>query len=116
MTETFQILYAPLLKDVFTQQAQQQLARGAEALSVARSYAHQGKPDFTLAFLLLARCPEDEKRETLAHAYEQRAALTTEKADAYSMQFHRSFPLMKREAHKDLQAARAIRQGQPIER
>jgi hypothetical protein len=115
MTETFHTLYAPLLQDVFTQQAQQQLAQGAEALGMARSYAQLGKPDFTLAFLLLAHCPQAEKHETLAHAYERRAALTTEKAHTYSLQFHRSFPLMKREAQKDLQAARAIRQGQPIE-
>lgn len=114
--ETFQTLYAPLLNDVFTQQALQQLAQGAEALSVAQSYARLGKPDFTLAFLLLAPCPEAEKRETLACAYEQRAALTIEKAQAYTGQFHRSFPLMKREAQKDLQAARTIRQGQPLER
>jgi len=116
MTETFQTMYAPLLKDVFSQQAREHLAQGAEALSAAQAYARLGKPDFTLAFLLLAPCPEAEKRETLACAYEQRAALTTEKAQTYSMQFHRSFPLMKREAQKDLQAARAIRQGQPLER
>lgn len=116
VADTFETLYAPLLKEVFTQQAQQQLAQGAEALSVARLYAQLGKPDFTLAFLLLVERPETEKRELLAHAYERRAALTEKQANDYSLQFHRPFPLMRREARKDLQAARAIRQGEPIER
>lgn len=115
MTDTFQTTYARLLKEVFTQQAQQQVAQGAEAFSVARSYAHLGKPDFTLAFLLLVERSEEEKRETLAHAYERRAALTEEKAHEYNLQFHRPFPLMKLQARKDLQTARAIRQGQPVE-
>lgn len=115
MSDTFATLYAPLLKDVFTEQARQQIEQGAEAFTSARSYAELGKPDFTLAFLLLVERAEEEKRETLAHAYERRAALAEEKANAYSQQFHRPFPLMKLEARKDLQAARAIRQGQPLE-
>ena len=115
MSDTFQRLYAPLLKEVFTQQARQQIARGIEAFSAARSYAELGKPDFTLAFLLLVERSEEEKRETLAHAYERRAVLSEEKANEYSLQFHRPFPLMKLEARKDLQAARAIRQGQPLD-
>jgi hypothetical protein len=115
VADTFHLTYAPLLKEVFTQQARQQVAQGAEAFSVACSYAHLGKPDFTLAFLLLVERSEEEKRETLAHAFERRAALTEEKAHEYHLQFHRFFPLMKSQAHKDLQTARAIRQGQPVE-
>lgn len=115
MSDTFASLYAPLLKEVFTEQARQQIEQGAEALAAARSYAELGKPDFTLAFLLLVERKEEEKRELLAHAYERRAALAEEKANAYSLQFHRPFPLMKLEARKDLRAARAIRQGQPLE-
>ena len=115
MADTFQGLYAPLLKEVFTQQARQQIARGIEAFSAACSYAELGKPDFTLAFLLLVERSEEEKRETLAHAYERRAVLAEEKANEYSLQFHRPFPLMKLEARKDLQAARAIRQGRPLD-
>lgn len=114
MSDTFETLYGPLLKQVFTEQAQQQVSQGTEASTAARAYAELGKPDFTLAFLLLIEQTEEEKRETLAHAYERRAALAEEKANEYSLQFHRPFPLMKLEARKDLQAARAIRQGQPL--
>ncbi len=114
MADTFESLYAPLLKQVFTEQARQQIARGADPLDTARSYAELGKPDFALAFLLLIDYPEDEKRELLAHAYERRAALAEQKANEYSLQFHLPFPLMKLEARRDLQAARAIRQGEPV--
>lgn len=116
VSDTFQRLYAPLLKEVFTQQARQQIAQGAEAFSAARSYAELGKPDFTLAFLLLVERSEAEKREVLAYAYERRAALSEEKANEYRLQFHRPFPLIKLEARKDLQAARAIREGRPIDK
>ena len=114
MADTFAMLYAPALKDVFTEQARQQIAQGAEALGSARAYAELGKPDFALAFLLLAETSIEEKRETLAHAYERRATLAEEKAREYQLQFHRAFPLIKLEARKDLQAAQAVRQGQPI--
>jgi hypothetical protein len=113
--DTFESLYAPLLKAVFTEQAQRQIAQGADALNSARRYAEQGKPDFTLAFLLLIEHPEEGKRETLAHAYERRAALAEEKAAEYSLQFHRPFPLIKLEARKDLLIAQTIRQGQPVQ-
>lgn len=115
MQDTFEILYAPTLKPVFTEQARGQIAQGAEALNSAHSYAELGKPDFTLAFLLLTEAASlEEKRETLAHAFERRAELAKQKAREYEVQFHRPFPLMKLEARKDLQAAQAVRQGQPI--
>ena len=114
MTDTFEQLYMPALKAVFTEQAQQQLAQGAEAFASAQAYAELGKPDFTLAFLLLSEQTEEVKRETLARAYEQRAALAEAKANEYTQQFHRPFPLMKVEARRDLQAAQAVRQNRPI--
>ncbi len=112
---TFESLYSPLLKDVFTEQARQQIVQGAEAWPAARMYAELGKPDFTLAFLLLSEQLDEEKREVLARAYERRAVLSEEKAAAYNVQFHRPFPLIKLEARKDLLAAKAIRQGQPVQ-
>ena len=111
VSETFEELYAPQLKDIFKTHAQQQLDQGADALVSSRIYAEQGKPEFTLAFLLLIDLPEDEKRELLAHAYERRAALSVEKARQLDIQFHRSFPLIKLEAQKDRQVARSIREG-----
>jgi hypothetical protein len=113
--DTFESLYAPLLKEVFTEQARQQIAQGADAFASARSYAELGKPDFTLAFLLLVEHAEEEKRELLAHAYERRAALAEEKAAEYSLQFRRPFPLIKLEARKDLLIAKAVRQGQSVQ-
>ncbi len=115
MSDTFAALYASTLKEVFTEQARQQIEQGADAFDSARSYAELGKPDFALAFLLLVECSEEEKRETLAHSYERRAALAEEKATLYSQQFRRPFPLIRLEARKDLRTAQAIRQGQPIQ-
>ncbi len=115
MAETFEGLYAPLLKDVFKQHARQQLMQGANALISARSFAEQGKPDFTLAFLLETEVPEEEKRDVLARSYEQRARNTDQKAAQLDAQFHRSFPLIKLEAQKDRAAARAIRNGQRLD-
>ena len=111
MSETFEELYAQQLKDVFKVQAQQQVEQGADALESSRDYAEQGKPEFTLAFLLLVDLAEDEKRELLAYSYERRAALSEKKAQQLDIQFHRSFPLIKLEAQKDRQVARSIRQG-----
>ena len=114
MTETFEELYAQQLKDVFKTQAQQQIEQGADALASSHAYAEQGKPEFTLAFLLLVDMPDDEKRELLARSYERRAALSEKKAQQLDIQFHRSFPLIKLEAQKDRQSARAIREGKEI--
>jgi len=114
VSETFEELYAQQLKDVFKTQAQQQIEQGADALATSRAYAEQGKPEFTLAFLLLIDLPEAEKRELLAHSYERRAVLSEKKAQQLDIQFHRPFPLIKLEAQKDRQVARSIRQGKEV--
>ena len=114
MSETFEELYASLLKEVFLTHARQQLQEGADAAQSARTYAEQGKPEFTLAYLLLIDGAEEEKRELLAYAYERRARRSQEKAAQLDAQFHRPFPLIKLEAQKDLMAANAIRQGRPV--
>lgn len=114
MPETFEELYAPLLKDVFKTHAQKQLDLGADALASSRAYAEQGKPEFTLAYLLLIDLPENEKRELLAYSYERRATLSEQKAKQFNTQFHRTFPLIKLEAQKDRIAARSIRQGKQV--
>ena len=114
MSETFEELYAQQLKDVFKTQAQQQIDQGADALASSRAYAEQGKPEFTLAFLLLIDLPEAEKRELLAYSYERRATLSEKKAQQLDNQFHRPFPLIKLEAQKDRQSARSIREGKEV--
>jgi hypothetical protein len=111
VSETFEELYAQQLKDVFKVQAQEQIEQGADAVATSRAYAEQGKPEFTLAFLLHVDLPDEEKRELLAHSYDRRAALSEKKAQQLDIQFHRSFPLIKLEAQKDRQVARSIREG-----
>lgn len=112
----FAELYSKLLKDVFTEQAQQQLEQGADGLTCADAYAEQGKPEFALAYLLLINLSDDVKRDILARSYERRAELSEEKADAFDRQFHRPFPLIKLEAQKDRTAAQQIRQGKRVRR
>lgn len=114
MSETFEKLYTPLLKEVFTTKAQQMLSDGADGLVITRAYAEQGKPEFVLAFLLLIDLPEEEKRDLFAHAYERRATLSEEKAEQFNLQFHRPFPLIKLEAQKDRMTARSIREGKRV--
>jgi hypothetical protein len=116
MSSTFSELYGKLLKSVFTELAQRHLGEGADGPACADAYAEQGKPDFALAYLLLSDMPEEMKREILAHAYEQRAELSEQKAEAFDKQFHRPFPLIKLEAQKDRMAAQQVRQGRPVRR
>ena len=111
MSQTFEEHYAQQLKEVFKTQAQELIEQGADALASSQAYAEQGKPEFTLAFLLHVDIPDKEKRELLAHSYERRATLSEMKAKQLDVQFHRSFPLINMEAQKDRQLASAIRQG-----
>jgi len=115
MPETFSELYASLLKnDVFTIQARENVNQGADALACALAYAEQGKPEFTLAYLLLTDISDKEKQEILAVSYDQRAKNSEQKAELFDLQFHRPFPLIKLEAQKDRLAAQQIRQGRRV--
>lgn len=116
MSASFAEQYAGLLKDVFREQARQQLEQGADALTYADAYAEEGKPDFTLAFLLVLDAEEEVKREIFARAYERRADLSEEQAKKFEQQFHRSFPLIGQEAQKDRAMAQKIRQKQRVRR
>jgi hypothetical protein len=116
MPDTFNTLYREALKDIFLELAQQQLEQGADALTCADAYAEQGKPDFTLAYLLLIEASDDVKRAILARAYEQRASIAEGKAREFSARFHRSFPMIKEEVQKDRTAAQQIRQGERMQR
>lgn len=111
MLGSFAECYRPLLKEVFLKLAQEQLVQGADGLTCADGYAEQGKPDFTLAYLLLTESTEDVKRAIFARAYERRAEMAEQKADEFSQRFHRSFSLIKTEAQKDRTFAHNIRQG-----
>jgi hypothetical protein len=116
MPATFAELYSGLLKDVFVEHARRALEQGDDIFMCADTYAEQGKPDFTLAYLLLLQADDTVKRDILARAYEQRANISDEKAEELDRQFHRPFPLIKLEAHKDRLAAQQVRQGRRIRR
>lgn len=116
MPATFHDLYSNMLNDVFLVRARQQLEQGVDGLVCADVYADQGKPDFTLAHLLLADAPDDVKRDVLARSYERRADLTEEKAQTFAQQFHRPFPLVLLEAQKDRMSASMVRQGKRVRR
>lgn len=116
MSIDFEELYRRLLKDVFLEQARQQIAEGADALTLADAYAEQGKPEFALAYLLLTDLPDDAKRDIFARSYERRATLSDEKAESFDRQFNRPFPLIKLEAQKDRTAANQVRQGKRVRR
>ncbi len=113
---TFTELYSKSLKDVFLEHARKELEGGVDGLTYADAYAEQGKPEFTLAYLLLIDASDDVKRDIFARSYEQRAAFTEEKAESFDRQFHRPFPLIKLEAQKDRMAAQQVRQGRRIRR
>jgi hypothetical protein len=112
----FADLYRPLLKDVFIEQVRQQLSEGGDAVTFADAYAEQGKPEFALAYLLSSELPDEAKRDILARAYERRAELSDQRADAFDKQFHRPFPLIKLEAQKDRATAQQVRQGKRVRR
>ncbi len=115
MSDTFNDLYGKLINEVFLERARQQLAAGVDGVACADAYADQGKPDFTLAHLLLTDNLSDEiKRDILARAYEQRATLSEEKAESFVSQYNRPFPLIKLEAQKDRHTAQQIRQGRRV--
>lgn len=117
MPSPFEELYTPLLKnDVFTIQARENMAQGADGLTCALAYAEQGKPEFTLAYLLLIDLADEEKREILAVSFDKRATLSEEKAEQFDLQFHRPFPLIKLEAQKDRLSAQQVRQGRRVRR
>ena len=117
MPPPFEELYTPLLKnDVFTVQARENMAQGADGLTCALAYAEQGKPEFTLAYLLLIELADEEKREILAVSFDKRATLSEEKAEQFDLQFHRPFPLIKLEAQKDRLSAQQVRQGRRVRR
>jgi predicted nucleotidyltransferase len=111
MAEHFDEQYAFTIKPVFRDLAQREIAKGADPAAFARRYAERGKPDFTLAYLLEAALPDEEKRELLAHAYDRRAALSEAKAGEMHQRFHTAFPLVLRDAKKDRATARQVREG-----
>jgi hypothetical protein len=112
--KAFDALYRSLLRPAIDEIAQKEVERGADAAEQARMYTERGKPDFALAYLLLADLPDEEKRALYAQSHERRAAYIEQKARQFDRQFARPFPLLYQEAAKDRALARKIRAGQSV--
>jgi len=107
--QSFAALYRSLLRPAIEEIAQRQVTDGVDAGEQAREYTERGKPDFSLAYLLLADLPDEEKRALYAQAHERRSAYIEQKARQFDRQFARPFPLLFQEAAKDRALARRIR-------
>jgi hypothetical protein len=113
-SKTFDTLCRSLVRPAIDKIAQKDVESGADAAEQARMYTERGKPDFALAYLLVADLPDEEKRALYALAHERRAAYIEQKARQFDREFHRPFPLLFQEAAKDRALARRIRAGQSI--
>jgi hypothetical protein len=111
---SFGSLYRPLLRPAIGEIVANERAEGADASEQAHAYTERGKPDFALAWLLVADLSDEEKRALYAQAHERRAAYIEQKARQFDRQFARPFPLLFQEAAKDRALARRIRAGQSI--
>jgi hypothetical protein len=111
---SFETLYRPLLRPAIGEIVEKELNEGTDPAERAREYTERGKPDFALAWLLVAGLPDEEKRTLYARAHERRAAYIEQKARQFDRQFARPFPLLFQEAAKDRALARRIRARQSI--
>ena len=111
---SFASQYRHHAKPVFAELAARELEDRRDAGARAREYAERGKPDFALAFLLIADLPDDEKRSLYALAFERRADHSEQTADELDRRFHRPFPLVQLEAVKDRTTAARIRAGDSL--
>ncbi len=106
--------YASLVKAAFAEQVNRDAAAAQDLVARAREYAERGKPEFVLAYLVVADLPDAEKRALLADAFERRAESAERYAAAMDAEHHRPFPLIGIEARKDRSMARQVRQGKMI--
>jgi hypothetical protein len=111
---SFNDQHRALLKAAIHELAEKAIAGGADPVALAQVYSEKGKPEFVLAYLLLADLPDQEKRNLLATAYETRAAHSEEWARASEARYSRPFPLVKLEAHKDRANDRLLRAGKAV--
>jgi hypothetical protein len=105
-----------LVNDTFRELAQKAIAGGADPADLAQVYSEKGKPDFALAYLLASNLPDQEKRDILASAYENRAAQSEQWAKDSEARYSRPFPLVHLEAQKDRANARSLRAGKAARR
>jgi len=110
----FTVQYAPLVKDVFRELVARDSEQGLDMTERSHHYAARGKPEFVLAYLMVANLTDSERRDILAAAFEQHAAIAEAKAQQWDAEHHRPFPLIALEASKDRTMARQVRQGKMI--
>jgi hypothetical protein len=107
--------YGLLVKDVFRDHVQRAQNNNEDVLQQVHDYAEHGKPEFVLAYLIaIPGFNDTEKREILAYAFEKRAQIAENRAQAMDTEFNRPFPLINLEARKDYTMARQIREGKMI--
>ncbi|HEY7358116.1 MAG TPA: hypothetical protein VH590_16665 [Ktedonobacterales bacterium] len=113
---SFDDQHRALVNDTFRELAQKAIAGGADPADLAQVYSEKGKPDFALAYLLASNLPDQEKRDILASAYENRAAQSEQWAKDSEARYSRPFPLVHLEAQKDRANARSLRAGKAARR
>lgn len=113
---SFDDQHRALVKDTFRELAQKAIDGGADPADLAQVYSEKGKPEFVLAYLLVCDLPDQEKRDILATAYENRAAQSEQWARDSEARYNRPFPLVHLEAQKDRANARSLRAGKAVRR
>ncbi len=115
-TASFDEQHRALVNEAIRDLAQKALDGGADPAALAQVYSEKGKPEFVLAYLLVSDLPDQEKRELLAAAYENRAAQSEQWARDSEARYSRPFPLVHLEAQKDRANARNLRAGKAVRR
>jgi hypothetical protein len=113
---SFDDQHRALVNDTFRELVQKALDGGADPADLAQVYSEKGKPDFALAYLLASDLPDQEKRDILASAYENRAAQSEQWARDSEARYSRPFPLVHLDAQKDRANARNLRAGKAVRR
>ncbi len=113
---SFNDQHRALVNSTIHELAQKAIAGGADPVALAQVYSEKGKPEFVLAYLLEADLPDQEKRDLLATAYENRAAQSEQWARESEAKYSRPFPLVHLDAQKDRANARSLRAGKAARR
>ena len=113
---SFDEQHRKMVNSAILELAQKAVAGGGDAAALAQVYSEKGKPEFVLAYLLDTNLPDEDKREMLAVAFENRAAQSESWAKESEARYSRPFPLVHLEAQKDRANARNVRAGKPIRR
>ncbi len=113
---SFDEQHRKMVNSAILELAQKAVEGGGDATALAQVYSEKGKPEFVLAYLLNTDLPDEDKREMLAVAFENRAQQSEAWARESEARYSRPFPLVHLEAQKDRANARNVRAGKAIRR